>query len=246
MRCKILGDVSPAVLEMVDAFSWAKLPGKGLSIAAYVDNGAPSQTNLEGCLSKAELTQADLLTNLAERRHFLVRRCFQRMFVCLVTGWSADPRELKLEHKLDARPICLDFPLLRLSFSTSGNTAVACASETRDVGIDVERLRDVDNADQLAGRFFSLNEANMIAALPSDEQSHEFLLHWTAKEAGLKAIGQGIVSGLNAFCLQREALNTAYSVVGPSGIDATWTLQHFDILPNHIIALIQKNSVDNL
>lgn len=246
MRRKILDDVSPAVSEMIDAFAWAKFSEKGLSIAAYVDNGEPKQSDLVECLPNVELIKADLLTNLSERRHFLVRRCFQRMFVCLVTGWNADPRELRLEHKLDTQPICLDFPLLRLSFSTSGNTAVACASETHDVGIDVERLRDVENADQLARRFFSLNEVNMIAALPPDEQSHHFLLHWTAKEAGLKAIGQGIVSGLNAFCLHRNAPNSAYSIIGPSGIDATWTLQHVDILPNHIIALIQKNSVDNL
>ena len=244
MRRKNLDGVSPTLMEMMEAFNWAKPSVPGLFITAYVDNGALSETDLKDCLSRAELAKSALLTNLAERRHFLVRRCFQRLFVSVVAGWNASPRQLRLEHQLDTKPVCLDFPSLRLSFSTSGNTAVACACETHDVGVDVERIRAIENADQLARRFFSPEEADVIADMPLDEQSHHFLLHWTAKEAGLKAIGQGIVSGVNAFCLQRKPPYTTYSVVGPTVIDASWTLQNFDILPNHIIALIKKNSVD--
>ena len=245
MRRKILDEVSPALLEMIEAFNWAKPSAQGLSIAAYVDDGAATESDLGGCVTTSELAKAELLTNPAERRHFLTRRCFQRLFVCLVTGWNASPRELRLEHKLDTQPNCLDFPSLHLSFSTSGAAAVACASKIYTVGIDVERIRMVENANQLARRFFSQKEADAIAAMSPDEQSHHFLLHWTAKEAGLKAIGQGIVSGLNAFCLQRKPPDTTYSVIGPSENHAAWILQNFDILPNHIIALIKKNSVDN-
>lgn len=245
MRRKIDAEVPPAFFGMVENFIWAKPTTPPLFIAAYVDSGTLIESDLSYCLPTAELAKAALLANPAERRHFLIRRCFQRLFACLVVGWNASPKELRLEHQLDTRPKCLDFPKLRLSFSTSGNTAVACACETHDVGIDVERIRVIENVDQLARRFFSPKEADVIAAMPLDEQSHHFLLHWTAKEAGLKAIGQGIVFGLNAFCLQRQPPNITYSIIGPSEIDETWALQNFDILPSHVIALIKKNSVDN-
>lgn len=244
MRGKIKGDVSPTLVEMIDAITWARSSVSGLFIAAYTDDASSKDGDFTDCLTLAEIAKAETFTHLAERRHFMFRRCFQRLFVALVTGWQANPRELRLEHKLDTQPTCLDFPSLHLSFSSSGSAAVACASENSAVGIDVERVRVIEDVVQLARRFFSSREADAIAAMPAAEQSHHFLLHWTAKEAGLKAIGKGIVSGLNAFCLERKPPDSTYSVVGPVNTDSVWTLQNVDILPNHIMALIKKNSVD--
>ncbi len=238
------GEVSPALLEMVADFLWAETSPVEVDLAAWVDNGTLTEDDFVGCLSPMELAKAQAIANPAERRHFLARRCFQRLFVCLVAGWKFHPRTIRLEHKLDSRPTCLDFPALQLSFSTSGNAAVACASRTHAVGIDIERVRVIENAVGLATRFFTQNEAEVIAAKPEDAKSHHFLMHWTTKEAGLKAIGQGIVAGLNAFRLVGEPPRVAYTVLGPSAINGTWTLKNFDILPNHIIALIEKNSVD--
>ena len=246
IRRKFKGQISPALMQMVQAFVWSRPLEPGLFIAVYVDLGLIPESVMRQCLTSDELAKADMLTNLAERRHFLVRRCFQRLFVCMVTGWRLKPQDLKLDHRLDTQPDCVDFPLLHLSFSTSGITAAACASETQPVGIDVERDRDVENVVELARRFFSQKEADAIAAVSVNERSHQFLLHWTTKEAGLKAIGRGIASGLNTFCLERSSPKDAYLVIGPPVLNAAWELRNIDMLPNHIISLIKQNSVDKL
>ena len=237
-------EISPAQSHMLEALNWAPPSAPGLAIAAYVDDATLREGDLVSCLSQAEIAKAETLMNLAERRHFIVRRCFQRLFVALVTQWHASPGALRMEQKLDTRPVCLDFPFLHLSFSTSGRTAVACSHENNDVGIDVERDRVVENVVQLARRFFTEQEADAIAALPPEQQSYHFLLHWTAKEAGLKAIGKGIVSGLNSFCIERKTADSRYCVGGPPPDPSLWRLDYLDILPNHIIALVKKNSVD--
>ena len=240
MRRKISAEISPVLLNMTQALNWAAPSAPGLAIAAYVDDDTLRDGDLASCLSQAEIAKAEAFINLAERRHFIVRRCFQRLFVALVAQWPASPGVLRMEQKLDTQPVCLDFPRLHLSFSTSGRSAVAGARENNDVGIDVERERVVENVVQLARRFFSEKEADAIAGLPPEEQSHHFLLHWTAKEAGLKAMGKGIVSGLNSFCLERKSTDSTYSVIGPPEAPARWSLRYVDILPNHIIALIKK------
>lgn len=244
MKRNFISDNLPPLQQMVEAFTWFQLSAPELAIAAYVDDGSVPEDNLLECLSTEELAQADSLSKPTERRHFVVRRSFQRLFLSLISGWSAKPKDLAMQHKLDTRPYCADFPTLQISFSTSGATALACASTTHVVGIDVERVRPIENVSQLAERFFSSEEAAAIAALPGDQQNQHFLLHWTAKEAGLKAIGKGIVSGLNAFSLMREGHNLPYKIIGPAEKGEGWSLQHIEMLPLHIIAVVQKNSVD--
>jgi phosphopantetheinyl transferase len=219
---------------------WAASPVSGISIAAFTDNGCQDEVALGASLSEAEARKAAALADPAERRHYIARRCFQRVFLKSVLNWPGNLAELRIEHRLDTRPQCPDAPSLWLSFSSSGSTAVACASLHHVIGVDVERVRSVENVCALSERFFTPEEAQAIKSRDEKHQSLEFLHYWTAKEAGLKAIGRGIVSGLNSFVVSPQ--NDRYQIGTNVEFGSTepWSLQFLDFCPGYIVALVHR------
>ena len=176
-----------------------------LKLAVVVDDGTVSDFDLSGHLSAIEKKRAESFVILEERRHFLFRRCMQRRFVSEVIGWQKPLSDLPLLHGQDLRPTCAAASGICLSFSSSASTYLFGAANQADVGVDIERCRPVADVEALARRFFSPAEADAITTYPQDERSQMFLTIWSAKEAGLKAKGRGIVSGLNSFTFTNRA-----------------------------------------
>jgi 4'-phosphopantetheinyl transferase len=69
----------------------------------------------------------------------------------------------------------------------------------RDIGIDLEETRVVRNLEQICDRFFSAEEASTIQRLPTAQRENAFFRCWTAKEAFIKATGEGLSRALNSF-----------------------------------------------
>jgi len=217
---------------------WHKALQAGTALATFTDDAAMPDAALMDCLSPIEKEKAAGLHDRVEFRHFIARRCFQRLFICGVVAFNKAPAQLSLIHRRDMPPQCLDAPGLSLSFSSSGPTAIACARQDGVVGIDVERVRPIENAVALAGRYFTPGEADALAATPKAAQGLAFLHCWTAKEAGLKAVGKGIVDGLNTFTVKRKGGALDYRISGPALDGQRWCLEHLEIMPQHVIALV--------
>jgi 4'-phosphopantetheinyl transferase len=231
----------PAVSQMRDAIMWAEPPAPGITVAAFTDRTSLNENDLVIALAMQEQEKAQRITDQMERRHYVVRRCFQRVFLQKMLNWQGALSDLVIEHHVDTQPKCGDAPDLRISFSSSGQTALACAAVHHQIGIDIEKLRSIDNVDALAERFFDGKEALYIASLPPHEQVLAFLQHWSAKEAGLKAIGKGIVSGLNSFTLERNNQSYSIDIVDKFSTSAPWNLQFMDFLPDHIVAVVHNS-----
>ena len=65
------------------------------------------------------------------------------------------------------------------------------------LGVDVERVRELSDAEELVARFFSPNECSRFRQLPAEQKPAAFYNLWTRKEAWLKATGEGIGHLLN-------------------------------------------------
>ncbi|OOG62475.1 4-phosphopantetheinyl transferase [Rhodanobacter sp. B04] len=89
------------------------------------------------------------------------------------------------------------------NWSHSGEHAVIAVGRHVTPGIDLERLRPRPRALDIAQRYFSADEAALLAALPAADRSAAFLELWTAKEAVLKALGRGIGFGLHRLSIAR-------------------------------------------
>jgi 4'-phosphopantetheinyl transferase len=86
---------------------------------------------------------------------------------------------------------------IQFNLSHTQNLALVAVAKDTQVGIDVEKLRPVNNLKHLSERFFTATEAQAIANLPSEQQQQAFFEIWTRKEAYLKGIGCGLAGALN-------------------------------------------------
>ena len=82
---------------------------------------------------------------------------------------------------------------LQFNLSHTEGLAVYAVGRSR-VGVDVERCREIGDADSLVTRFFSRRECAQYHVLAAEARQAAFLRAWTRKEAVLKAIGRGVQS----------------------------------------------------
>ena len=89
----------------------------------------------------------------------------------------------------------------RISFniSHSGDLALFGFSRDREIGVDVERIRDDISDEEISERFFSAGECAVLRSKPPHLRTQEFFRFWTCKEAFIKAIGEGMHLQLNRF-----------------------------------------------
>ncbi|EAZ94199.1 4'-phosphopantetheinyl transferase family protein [Crocosphaera chwakensis] len=109
------------------------------------------------------------------------------------------PQEIEFEYNDYGKPKLLDkINKLGLQFNVSHSEDIAIYGITCHslIGVDIEYIRPMPEAENLAKRFFSKQEYEYISLLSSAEKEREFFKLWTVKEAYLKAIGKGISGGL--------------------------------------------------
>lgn len=111
------------------------------------------------------------------------------------------PHALPITRDAQGRPHFIA-PLhhLETGWSHSGDALLLALGEDIELGVDLERLRPRPRAMELARRFYHPDETAWLQSLGDDDaRMLAFVRLWCAKEAVLKAHGQGISFGLHRF-----------------------------------------------
>jgi 4'-phosphopantetheinyl transferase len=174
--------------------------------------------DLRACLSKAELERAGRFRFEHLRRRFIVARARLRQLLGARLGLA--PAAVELASGADGKPLLAQGGL-RFSCSHSGEVALFGFSPV-EIGVDIEALRPVAEADAIAEQVFSPREQDAYASLAARDKPLAFLNCWTRKEALAKAIGGGLT-------LPRERLDTSHT--------PGWWLHSFFPLPGFIAAV---------
>jgi 4'-phosphopantetheinyl transferase len=161
--------------------------------AASLDLPVNTITALASILASTELDRAARFRFVRDRNRFIAGRGFMR--VILGHYLSANPVELEFIYGNHGKPALGGvFATARLHFSLSHseNLGLLAISPVGAVGVDVENIRPLDDADSLVNRFFSQREITSFQKVPKNAKSLAFFKLWTRKEAFLKATGEGI------------------------------------------------------
>jgi 4'-phosphopantetheinyl transferase len=148
--------------------------------------------SLETLLSPDEMRRALRFRFDGDAASFVARRGILRLILASYTG--VPPSQLTFSYSQVGRP-ALDgcFFDTRFSMSHSGELAVYAVAHRRDVGVDLERLRQRPlEISRIAGSFFSENQIAALNDTAADHQEEMFLHLWTQLEAQGKARGTGI------------------------------------------------------
>ena len=161
---------------------------------AELDLPAAEVEELATKLSADEKLRADRFHFEIHRQRFIVGRATLRNI--LARYLNIEAKQLRFDYSSRGKP---SLALSDVEFNLSHSQALAIYAFTRDrrIGIDLEYLRSMPDADQIAQRFFSSREYQAIASLKENQQQQAFFQAWTAKEAYLKATGDGLAGSLD-------------------------------------------------
>jgi 4'-phosphopantetheinyl transferase len=135
---------------------------------------------------------------------------------------------------------------LRFNLAHSGCVVLMALAEGREVGIDVERIRQDFPVDGIALRFFSPAESSAIGAYPRESRAKVFFSCWTRKEAVLKARGTGLVD-LDSFDVPvSEAPVTELAIPPALGDMRPWTLFDLPAGPGFAAAVVVEGRAATL
>jgi len=169
-------------------------PGEVQLWWASEQESAPLVESLRTLLDEDELQRAARFRVEAARRRFVTARAMLRLILARSTG--IPPEQLTFAFGEHGKPrLETGWPCFNLAHS--GDTVVVAVAGDH-VGVDVEELRVLPNADRLARRICTPSELDNLGSLPEAERDPALLRLWTCKEAVLKALGSGIGGGLRS------------------------------------------------
>jgi 4'-phosphopantetheinyl transferase len=134
----------------------------------------------------------------------------------------------------------------RLSFNMaeSAGYALFAFTQNREIGVDIERIRDIPEIERIVSLFFSEGEQAEFASLPPQEKKQAFFNGWTRKEAFIKALGVGLSMPLSKFGISLAAGNPVSLVYLDKDIASRgqWTILDVSPLPEFSAALAVEGS----
>lgn len=196
-------------------------------------NCSPSQLNaLRHVLSVDETDRADKFHFPRDRRRYIVGRAHLRFI--LSRYLRTDPSKIQFGYSAYGKPFLISSSnQVDISFNVSHSDELALYVLTlsREIGVDVELIRQQVEYNQIVARFFSPLERALFHALPVKLRAKAFFACWTRKEAYIKAQGAGLSLPLDSFAVSLTPGDQAQLlyVEGKPDEAALWSFQEISV-----------------
>jgi len=217
-------------------------------IVARPDVGSDAVSASAALLSDQERARAGRFAFEPDRRRFIVARALLRQLLAARLGVRPEAIELAAGARgkpgLAGRFSPSD---LRFNVSHSQDVVAYAFSSGREVGIDVEAVRALPDADDVAARWFSPREYAAYRVLQPDDRALGFFQCWTRKEAFIKALGDGLFHPLDRFDVSLAPGEPAriLRVAEVPGDRCGWGLQGFSPVPGFVAAVVAERPIED-
>jgi 4'-phosphopantetheinyl transferase len=173
-----------------------------------IDLDAPLEGAGAELLDANEIARAHRFMRHEDAARFVtLRACLRRL---LAAELDIEPPQLQLDVDTNGRPSLAMPHAPDFNVSHSGAHGLIAISFERRVGVDIEEARPSFDWRELETSVLHHADKRVIDATPEAQHSGAFLACWTAKEALLKAHGEGI--GGKALTM------TSFSVLPRNGV----------------------------
>jgi 4'-phosphopantetheinyl transferase len=197
--------------------------------------------NAELVLSRNERARADQYQDDAIRVRFVTGRAMLRSLLAEHAGLPA--RDVMIGCTALGRPVLIASgePALDFSLSYAGPLILLAIGLGVRIGVDIEAMRLIPEADAIVARHFAKSEAKRWSELPLAHRQRAFLEGWTRKEAVLKAAGCGLTCGLGAANVTFGPGIPARVVAAGGVRDHGWRLQDISPVDGYVAALVSNH-----
>ncbi len=155
--------------------------------------------HLYGLLSGDEKSRAKRYYFAHLQQYFVVASGVRRSLLARYT--DLQPEQLAFTYLQAGKPELSEKqdPKVFFNLSHSNDLVLYAFSGIRNVGIDIEYIRPVDDLELIAERNFSAYETVELKKISPDQVLDGFFNCWTRKAAYIKAMGNGITFPLQDF-----------------------------------------------
>jgi 4'-phosphopantetheinyl transferase len=157
-----------------------------------------SYASLADLLSASEQERAARFKFDEHQRRFVVAHAAVRSI--LSQYLKRAPESLQFVNSANGKPsLAAELAGSEMQFNLSHSFEMALLGVThrRQIGVDIELIKEDYAFDEVAARFFTPKELAAFRALPVHLQRRAFFKCWTSKEAFLKAKGTGLSGKLD-------------------------------------------------
>jgi 4'-phosphopantetheinyl transferase len=185
-------------------------------------------------LSSVEQDRASKFKFETDRRRYITAHAALRSIISIYI--TSPGRELQFASGPYGKPKLApihDNKKIEFNLSHSHELALIAVTQGREIGVDVEWVREDFTFDEVAQRFFTTREVAALHSLPTHFQREAFYKCWTSKEAFLKAKGTGLSGELDEV----KILFTPEEGVRVNAIIPNWTLVDLDPRDGYVAAL---------
>jgi 4'-phosphopantetheinyl transferase len=152
-----------------------------------LDVSAPSLERAWHLLSADERERAERFRFDLHRHRFIAGRALVRETLARHLGHPA--HALAFTYGPAGKP---SLPGVSFNAANSEDLVLIAITAHGELGVDLERVRDLPDRDPLAAHYFHPDERAIWDTLASPDRTTAFFRWWTAKEAFLKATGTGL------------------------------------------------------
>ena len=156
---------------------------------ASLDVSADQVERLLSVLSLEEKKRASNYKFASTQHRYIISQAVLRML--LSSYLEINPSDVNIGARQKGKPYLINDPSLCFNLSNSHDLCVFVFSCDAEVGIDIEKIRDLPDIDQLIEMNMTTREKEYFLEDP-DYRLSRFFQFWTFKEAYLKAIGEGM------------------------------------------------------
>lgn len=194
---------------------------------------------LKSVLSDDEKERAGRFKLEAAAREFVLSRGVTREVLAAACGCTATEIVLAIGARGKPRLVTPPSPLI-FNLSHSGGYCALAVGAVPAIGVDIEALRDT--VGDVAKNVFTAREAERYATVAPADRMRTFFRGWVAKEAFLKATGEGLGGGLKSLELH---LTTAadirpLAIGGDETAPRAWRFHGFDVTESIVGAVAIK------
>ena len=206
---------------------------------AGLDVAPMELAQLSAMLTEAELERSNAFRFEPDRARFIAARGLLRAVLGGYLGAVAG--EVALGEGPNGKPRLAGATApLRFNLSHSDDVVVFAVTWSREVGVDLERIRFDFPVDQVARLYYSPRERADLAGLPVGDRLRAAFECWTRKEAYLKAVGMGLTMPLDGFDVTvcpGEPVRLYRHDSRRSAEQGEWSLHAFDVGPDYAAAV---------
>jgi 4'-phosphopantetheinyl transferase len=186
-------------------------------------------------LSQEERHRSEQFIFYHLRQRYILVHGALRLILAGYTGTA--PEGLTFRRKRFGKPF-LSGQSAPVAFNLSHceDLALVAVTAQRPVGIDVEKVRQLQYLDSIMNRFFSEQERNVVVSVPPRDQAKIFFALWTRREAVAKAKALNLAAaiacrGMPRFPLGGKSVipNTIVDPVIERDSSKQWCIQDLDL-----------------